>query len=262
MTGRSLLKRARARLATETKRLQLDQRNRRSDGDLFVDYGWIRLLYSGDSDDQEIAYHLNQARWYEKDMHVFRSLLAPGQTAIDVGANMGVVTTMLASIVGPAGRVLALEPSPAVFEKLQKTIVANELHQVVPLNIGCGASPSIKRLNHVGGSSGNASIVGHGKSWTEIRVERLDDVVEAWATPVSLLKIDTEGYEPEVLQGAERLIGEHRPTIYLEMGGDYPASTLRSIELLSDADYGTDHVRSVDWSTVGNGSDYFFFPLR
>jgi FkbM family methyltransferase len=244
------------------KRAQLDLWKRRAPSDLFVDYGWIRLLYSGDSDDQEVAYHMKQDIWYEKDMHVFRSLLAPGQTAIDVGANIGFITTMLASIVGREGRVVAFEPSPPVFEKLQKTIAANRLDQVVALNFGCGAAPSIERLSQVTGSSGNASIIGTGPESTEIRLERLDDVADASATPVSLLKIDTEGYEPEVLRGAERLIAKHRPIIYLEMGGDYLASTLESIDLLTDAGYSTEHVRSIDWSAVGNGSDYFFLPQR
>jgi len=244
------------------KRGQLDLRRRRTDGDLFVDYGWIRLLYSGDSDDQEIAYHMNQQRWYQKDMNVFRSLIAPGQTAIDVGANMGFVTTMFASIVGREGRVLSFEPSPAVFEKLQKTIAANELDQVIPMNFGCGSSSSVERLKQVTRSSGNASIIAAGRDSVEIRVERLDDVAEVWADPVSLLKIDTEGYESEVLEGAHHLIEQHRPIIYLEMGGGFLASTLRSIDLLEHAGYGVDHVRSIAWSTVGRGSDYFFLPAR
>ena len=256
----SILSRGRAKLSRETKRAHLELLHRRCSGDLFVDYGWIRLLYSSDGDGQEIAYHQNQAAWHEKDMHAFRSLLAPGQTAVDVGANMGFVTTMLASIVGHRGRVLAFEPSPTAFEKLKKTISANALSQVVPMHIGCGAARATAKLHEVSQSSGNASIIGQGAASTEIHVERLDDVPEAWATPISLLKIDTEGYEPEVLEGARRLIEEHRPTIYLEMGGDYLASTLRSIDLLADAGYATDHVRSIDWSDVGNGSDYFFLP--
>ena len=94
------------------------------------------------------------------------------------------------------------------------------------------------------------------------KLRRLDDVPEVWASPVSLLKIDTEGYEPEVLEGARKLIEEHKPVIYLEMGGDYVESTHRSIRFLADAGYRTDHVEAVDWSQVGNGSDYFFLPRR
>jgi FkbM family methyltransferase len=260
MEHRSLIKRGRARFSRDIKRALLDLKKRLRTGDLFIDYGWIRLLYSADSDDQELAYHLNQERWYEKDMNVFRSLIAPGQTVLDVGANMGFVTTMIASIVGHEGRVVAFEPSPPVFAKLQKTISANGLHQVIPINLGCGASSSVQRLSQVSRSSGNASIIGDGHHSTEIHVEPLDNLPEALNTPVSLLKIDTEGYEPEVLRGARRLIEQHRPIIYLEMGGDYAESTLQSVELLEDAGYGVDHVRSIDWSKVGNGSDYFFLP--
>lgn len=260
MNRRLLLTRLRARLAKDAKRVQLEVRKRHCGGDLFVDYGWIRLLYSGDSDDQEILYHLHQKRWYVNEMEVFRNLIGPGQTAIDVGANMGFLTTVLASIVGQEGRVISFEPSGPVYEKLLKTIAANGLHQVVPLNLGCGAASATARLDQVTGSSGSASIIGAGQDATEIRVERLDDVPEVWATPVSLLKIDTEGYEPEVLEGAQRLIAERKPVIRLEMGGEYVDSTLRSIALLTDYGYDTQHIESIDWSRVGNGSDYVFFP--
>lgn len=263
MSAPSLTARAIARLTRDLKQAALEARRRRARGaDLFVDYGWIRLLYSGDGDAQEIAYHLNAHRWYEKDMHVFRSLLAPGQTAIDVGANLGVLSTMLASLVGPTGRVLSFEPSPVVFSKLQKTIKANDLRQVVPLNLGCGRSRSTEQLHQVSKSSGNSSIVAPGQASVEIRVEALDDIGEAWASPVSLLKIDTEGFEPQVLHGASRLIAEHRPIIYLEMGGDYVDATHESIAFLDSAGYATDHVRAIDWSAIGNGSDYFFLPSR
>ena len=262
MLGISLSRRVRAKLAREVKRAELELRRRRVSGDLFVDYGWIKLLYSGDADGQEVAYHLNQDHWHEKDLHVFRSLLAPGQTAIDVGANLGFITTILASIVGPTGRVISFEPSRVVFEKLLKTISANQLSQVVPLNYGCGSRSSVETLSMVSDSTGNASIVGTGHDGIDIELRRLDDVPEVCASPVSLLKIDTEGYEPEVLEGARKLIEDHKPVIYLEMGGDYVESTHRSIRFLADAGYRTDHVEAVDWSEVGNGSDYFFIPRR
>jgi hypothetical protein len=63
-----------------------------------------------------------------------------------------------------------------------------------------------------------------------------------------------------VLAGAHRLIAEHRPVIYLEMGGDYVDSTLKSIAFLENAGYDVAHVAGIDWAAVGNGSDYFFLP--
>jgi FkbM family methyltransferase len=228
--------------------------------DVFVDYGWIRLLYTGDGDMQEVFYHLNQARWHEHDMTVFRSLIAPGQTVIDVGANMGFVTAMFASLVGDQGRVLSFEPSPVVFAKLKQTIAANGLAQVTPFNVGCGASTSTASLSRVGPSSGNASMLGEGSDATEVQIVRLDDVPEVVDSRVSLLKIDTEGYEPEVLAGATALVRRDRPIIYLEMGGDYLDSTNATMELLGELGYGINHVRQIDWRCVGNGSDFFFMP--
>lgn len=264
-TGRAgpleLVARGRRRARFEAKRIELDLRRRRAGSDdLFIDYGWIRLLYSGDRDEQEIAYHQSQAHWHDKDITMFRSLLAPGWTAVDVGANLGFTTTMLASVVGPAGRVLSFEPSPAVYAKLRKTVEANGLSQVVTFNLGCGSSRSVRTLHAVNRSSGNASMLGDGPAAVAVEVVCLDDVDEVWERPVSLIKIDTEGYEPEVLAGARRLIEKDWPILYLEMGGDYAASTRRSIELLSELGYGVEHVATRDWSEIGNGSDFFFLP--
>ena len=64
----------------------------------------------------------------------------------------------------------------------------------------------------VSDSTGNASIVGTGHDGIDIELRRLDDVPEVWASPVSLLKIDTEGYEPEVLEGARKLITSTNPS--------------------------------------------------
>lgn len=255
-----LVSRVSGRLACESKRASLDIRRRLRGRDLFVDYGWIRLLYTGDGDMQEVFYHLKQARWYEHDMNIFRSLVAPGQTVVDVGANMGFISVMLASLVGPAGRVFAFEPSPLVYAKLERTIAANGLTQVTPFNLGCGARASRAHLNRVGASSGNSSIVGDGDASTEVQIVRLDDVAELRAVRVALLKIDTEGYEPDVLAGAVELVRRDRPIMYLEMGGDYVPSTLATIGLLEDLGYSIDHVRHIDWSCVGNGSDFFFLP--
>lgn len=256
----ALARRGRAKLGRMYSRAELQARARLHGGQLVVDYGWGKLAYAVDGDGQEVAYYQNADRWHEKDQHVFRSLLAPGQTAIDVGANSGFITLILAQLVGSAGRVLSFEPSPIVFKKLERTIAVNQLQQVEPINLGCGSEVAVKQLNRVSDSTGNSSIVAPGSDPTEIHIKPLDDVELVWEHPVSLLKIDTEGYEPEVLRGAKRLLAEQRPIVYLEMGGDYVDSTLQSIELLDEAGYGVDHVRQLDWTAIGNGSDFFFWP--
>jgi FkbM family methyltransferase len=229
-------------------------------GDVVRDYGWIKLPYTGDGDLQEVEYHLNQADWHAHDESIFRCLVSPGSTVIDVGANMGFVSTMLASLVGPEGRVLAFEPSTHTVAKLHRVVELNDLDNVTVFNAGCGAVEEDVALHDVGTSSGVASIVGSGPVRETIRVLPLDEVPEARESRVSLIKIDTEGFEPLVLEGATELISEQAPALYIEMGGDYVDSTRRSIALLNELDYGIEHVRDVDWSQFGNGSNFFFLP--
>jgi FkbM family methyltransferase len=255
----ALAVRFKEKLGRETKRLFLTARHKIT-GDFHIDYGWIRLPFSGDGDWQEVYYHQHQAEWREKDLMVFRSLVPPGSTVVDVGANMGFVTTILSGLVGSQGRVIAFEPSSRTFAKLQRTIRINGLSNVRAINAGCGASREMLELHDLGGSSGNASIVGEGTVRERIEVVRLDDVPELNERPIALIKIDTEGFEPHVLEGARRLIAEHKPTLYLEMGGDFVDSTRRTIELLKELGYDVRHVEHLDWSLYGNGSDFFFRP--
>lgn len=253
----TLTARAKAKLSREAKRLSLTARHRLV-GDFDVDYGWIRLPFTGDGDWQEVVYHQHQAEWREKDLFVFRSLVPPGSTVVDVGANLGFVTTILSRLVGSDGGVIAFEPSSRTFAKLQRTIQINGLANVRAINAGCGARHETLELRDLGGSSGNASIVGEGRVREEVEIVRLDDVPELRQSALALIKIDTEGFEPYVLEGARRLIGEYEPILYLEMGGDFVDSTRRSIELLKELGYDVRHVEHLDWSLHGNGSDFFF----
>jgi hypothetical protein len=137
----------------ERKRLELEVRRRRSDRDLFIDYGWARLLYSGDGDAQEVSYHLHAEEWHRNEVSAFGALLYEGGTAIDVGANQGFISIILASLVGPSGRVIAFEPSSTAYTKLCKTMAANGLSQVVPVNLGCGRRHETVTLTRSGAAA-------------------------------------------------------------------------------------------------------------
>jgi FkbM family methyltransferase len=192
----------------------------------------------------------------------------PGSTVVDVGANMGFVTTMLASLVGPDGMVLSFEPSQLTYSKLLKTIAVNNLTQVVPYNVGIGATRETLELVSVSKSSGNNTLVpsASGKSTQQETVDivALSDVQELYDRRVALLKIDTEGYELQVLKGAEEIINRDMPVIYTELGGGgaYADSTLQAIDLLEGLGYDTSSVRRVDWSKIGNGADFAFLPSK
>ncbi len=253
----TVLSRARNRARRDGGRLALEMLRRRADGDLYVDYGWGSLIYSGDGDAQEVLYHLHQREWYRQDIATLRPLLAPGMTVVDVGANLGFFTLMVAPLVRPGGRIVALEPSRRTFGKLEGTIARNGLGDVVTaINSGCAADAGQATLHQVSASSGNATILADG-SGEEIALTRLDDL---GLDAVGLLKIDTEGYESEVLKGGTRMLSEARPTIFIELGGHYLEGTLAAIGLLTDLGYDTDSLRRIDWETVGNGANFVVSP--
>ena len=163
--GARVIDRLRNRARRDTQRLILRRLHDRADGDLFVDYGWGGLIYSGDGDAQELMYHLHQREWHREIFAVLGPLVGPGDTVVDVGANLGFVCLMLAPALRPGGRILALEPSPRTYRKLLAAIEKNAIGDVVePLNLGAGSAAGGATLHQVSSSSGNATILGGGRA--------------------------------------------------------------------------------------------------
>lgn len=148
--------------------------------------------------------------------------IRPGDWVLDVGANIGIVTSQLAAVVGRSGRVWAFEPVPANVERLRFLQARNGLSQVEIFPHAVGAeSGSVALGMPPPGRSGWGSIT---KSWDiadrlDVPMRPLDHVVERAARGgdrVRLIKVDVEGFEFEVLQGAGGLLGEHRPLVFCE----------------------------------------------
>jgi FkbM family methyltransferase len=144
-----------------------------------------------------------------------------GQWAVDVGANVGLVTGPLCQLVGSSGVVWAIEPVPRNVERLRQL---KEMNVLNCLRIFAGALSSTSgtaRLRlPVRRESGWASFTAswHTGGLIEVGTWPLDELVFATAPdrPVSFLKIDVEGFELEVLRGAERTLMEMRPTVLCE----------------------------------------------
>ncbi len=228
---------------------------------LWVDYGWAELPFTDDGDDQEVLYHLRQKEWLAQERAVLGPLVAEGATVFDIGANLGFYAAMFAAQTGSGGRVVAFEPARRAFAKLRATIERNRLDQVVALNLGCGSAVADAVLHQVSRSTGNASLVGGGDGAGEpVDIRRLDDIPEARERPPELIKIDVEGFEAEVLEGARSILAEHRPVLYIELCGEYATSTERSVALLGELDYDVRALSGLDWAEVPNGSNFVILP--
>ncbi len=178
---------------------------------------------------------------YEREvLRLLPDLVGPGDLAVDVGANVGILTARLARLVGPSGRVIAVEPSPRCLDDLQGVVDAlGEANHVSVVQAALGAAEGTVVLtgwdnpDHRGlGTAVPGHRAGLQENWydgqaVEVPQRRLADVVAAHAGEweVGFLKVDVEGYEAEVLAGAPDLFasGQVRSAI-LEVTPDVGAS--------------------------------------
>lgn len=153
-----------------------------------------------------------------EDMAFVCHYLRPDDLFVDVGANVGSYTVLAAAAVGAA--CFSIEPLPQAFATLRRNIALNDMGgRVKALNVGLARQPGVLHftsqldtVNHVL-SDGET----HANS-VEVPVRTLDDVVGN-AAP-ALLKIDVEGYETEVLAGAERTLAKPAlQALILELNG-------------------------------------------
>ncbi len=142
-----------------------------------------------------------------------------GTTAIDAGANIGVVTGQLCRAVGARGTVHAVEPLPANIRRLHELKYENALDQLTIWE--CALSnkegSAILRTERATGTSGHASFTA---SWIDnatipVVTHPLDDIIPH-STPVGFIKLDVEGAESLVLNGAKRIMTSDRPLVFCE----------------------------------------------
>jgi len=167
---------------------------------------------------------------YEPELRdVFRKVLHPGTVAIDAGANVGWHTLLMAQLVGGDGRVLAVEANPSVRANLVENLQLNDFRQVEV--VGCALAEAERTLAFYAPSgdnpdSGNGHVMeasaGLRADTVSVEARPLDAVVaEAGLARVDLIKVDVEGYEWPVLQGAAQTLARFRPHVVFEFDAAY-----------------------------------------
>jgi FkbM family methyltransferase len=155
---------------------------------------------------------------------LFDKLIKPGDSVIDVGANIGLMTMKAATLVGSTGHVIAFEPNPEVFRRLEGNVELNRLTCVSLRRCALGSSPGELTLyDRPEANIGSASLVptDAGQSVGKVEIRRLDDSIGDIAP--SLIKIDVEGFEGEVIAGAMDTLRRFRPAIVMEFDRHMPS---------------------------------------
>ncbi len=181
-----------------------------------VDFGGVKLFpWQGD----RLIGALVVGRG-EYEAHVLPRFLERtpvGGTVLDVGANIGIFTLTAARRVGPAGRVIAVEPVPLNVRSLCMGVAANGFRQVTVLPVAASGAAGVVPLLRAGDSSnGIVDVHVHPTSaegW--VPAHRLD-VLLAGLDRLDVMKIDIEGHEPQAWPGIEDLVRRHWPVIFAE----------------------------------------------
>ena len=139
------------------------------------------------------------------NMHFVQAVLAQAPTFIDVGANIGAYSLIASE--NPAVEVVAFEPIPAAFAKLRRNLALNGRRRVHALNMAASAQPGHLRMTCDGASSVNRVVEAGQKAsqpaaTTLVDVTTVDIACAELGLRPSLIKIDVEGHELQVLRGA------------------------------------------------------------
>jgi FkbM family methyltransferase len=197
----------------------------------------IKVLATGarlfvDLSDRVIGAPIVRDAYEQSEVGFARSVVGPGDTAIDVGAHIGFYTIQLAEAVGPSGRVHAFEPVAHNADLLKLSIRENAfqdrvtLHHAAVANSGGEATLHYSRDRFNTGGGFLSSDVQPGLLSARVPILRLDDC--GIQGRVRLLKVDVEGAEPFVIAGAAQLLARERPTVVCEVHPEQLARVSRS----------------------------------
>ena len=164
-----------------------------------------------DPRDRSISPHLMMdGYWEPRTTETIIDLMRHGMTVIDVGANLGYFTLLMAGLAGPNGRVLSFEPNPNPARRLEASLMLSGIGDRVdfhPTVLGATDGDEINLLlsvDHPGGTHITALTPDDSAAFLTLRTRRLDGI--AGALDATLVKIDAEGAEESIWQGMTAMV--------------------------------------------------------
>jgi len=180
-----------------------------------------------------------------------QKLIKPGDVVFDIGANIGSHTLSMAQSVGNSGKVYAFEPADFAFAKLKRNLALNPELQVRTsarqiLLVANSAEPAQRQIYaswpFESGETVHPKLRGRLVSGEQAAVETLDNFAKRERiTRLDLMKMDVDGHELPVLQGARATLLQFRPTLVMEMSpyihAEFQHSFAELLDILKQAGY-------------------------
>jgi FkbM family methyltransferase len=208
----------------------------------------------------------------EPEMGVIPHLLPLGGCALDLGANFGMYTRLLAQAAGPDGQVHSVEPVPGTFDVLQSNVQRLGLSNVTVYNVAVSdeertVTMAVPRYARGGENLYEARVVDFptvpGRRTIRVPARRLDELFGRLGQ-IDFVKCDVEGHELSVIRGATDILRVHRPAWLIEVSGnpdkpESPAAEL--IDRMKQAGYRMyhlDHGQPCAGAVGGRSANCFF----
>ena len=196
-------------------------------------------------------------KWERHSFDLLAEHIVPGSVVIEVGAHIGTHTVRMGQLAGPWGRVYAFEPQRKIYRELHHNLALNGVTNVVALRMAIGSGETrIIEMNPA--SPGNEGGTGVGSGGDAAELRSLDSF---GFERLSLLKIDVETYENEVLDGALDTIRRNRPVMLIEIMGGHDPETA-SPDVLERIAVTRDKIEALGYSvTQVFKHDYIAVPV-
>jgi FkbM family methyltransferase len=165
-----------------------------------------------------------------------------GDVVLDVGAHFGYFTLLFAYLVGESGRIVSFEPTPSTFSVLMRN-TADTKH-ITALNAAAGRQSGRLTIsdfwltyiawNMLSGSSRMPGVLAESKARVDVEVVKLDDWCQKESIRPTVVKIDAENFEAEVIGGLYQTLAQFRPRVLMEAGSE---QAIQAAQDLFDLDY-------------------------
>lgn len=171
-----------------------------------------------------LGYRLVREQQFEPSVRqAIRTIIKPGMTALDIGANLGYYSLELSRLVGSTGTVVAFEPQITMMAELKANLELNAVRNVITCPIALSDEGGDRTFFvPPPGHESMGSLKNNGRTsmplTTKVPCSTLDEAVQALKIDrIDFIKMDVEGAELQVLQGARTLLtGSKRPTVVFE----------------------------------------------
>ena len=164
------------------------------------------------------------ACWYgtyePEESKLMKQRLQPGDVFFDIGAQAGYHSVYASSLVGPLGRVFAFEPAPANLANIKQHFLMNHLTNTFVIDAAVSDTNGISYFD-----CADSAVAGHlsATGTLAVRTISLDQEIDSGALPdPDYIKIDAEGAELKILEGARKMLERRHPTISLETHQWFP----------------------------------------